>query len=192
MTIINIDPAALIPYPGNAKKHDARQVANVAESMRRYGIVQPLVIDKENVIVIGHCRALAAQQLGLASVPCVRVDELTPEEVNALRIIDNKTNESIWDFDMLAGELEGLDLGGFDFDWEQLSASYGTDFQLPDGDERGMCQMTFTLAQEQKSLIEAALDAVGDSAMENYGNTNANGNALYEVIRQWATQKGLS
>lgn len=117
MTIINLHPDALIPYLRNAKKHDARQIANVAESMRRYGIVQPLVIDKDNVIVIGHCRAMAARKLGLESVPCVRVDELTPEEVNALRIVDNKTNESPWDFDLLADELEGLDLEGFDLDF---------------------------------------------------------------------------
>ena len=118
MTTINLSPDTLIPYPGNAKKHDKKQIANVAESMRRYGIVQPLVIDKDNVIVIGHCRALAAQQLGLKSVPCVRVDELTPEEVNALRLVDNKTNESPWDFDLLATEMEGLDLSGFDLEWD--------------------------------------------------------------------------
>ncbi len=107
----------IVPYAGNAKKHDKRQINNVAESIRQYGFVQPIVIDRDGVIVIGHCRALAAQKLGMEEVPCVCVDDLTPEQVNALRLVDNKSNESDWDFDLLADELPGLDLSAFDFDW---------------------------------------------------------------------------
>lgn len=105
------------PYSKNAKKHDARQIKNVAESIKQYGFVQPVVVDKNNVIVIGHCRALAAKKLGIKEVPCVCVDDLTPEQVNALRLVDNKSNESDWDFDLLAEELPALDLSAFDFDW---------------------------------------------------------------------------
>ena len=76
-----------------------------------------MVIDRDGIIVIGHCRTLAAKKLGMESVPCVCVDDLTPEQVNALRLVDNKSNESPWNFDLLADELEGLDLTGFDFDW---------------------------------------------------------------------------
>ena len=105
------------PYSKNAKKHDARQIKNVAESIKRYGFVQPIVVDKNNIIVIGHCRALAAKKLGIKEVPCVCVDDLTPEQVNALRLVDNKSNESDWDFDLLKDELPELDLSAFDFDW---------------------------------------------------------------------------
>lgn len=105
------------PYSKNAKKHDARQIKNVAESIKQYGFVQPVVVDKNNVIVIGHCRALAAKKLGIKEVPCVCVDDLTPEQVNALRLVDNKSNESDWDFDLLKDELPELDLSAFDFDW---------------------------------------------------------------------------
>lgn len=105
------------PYSKNAKKHDARQIKNVAESIKQYGFVQPVVVDKNNIIVIGHCRALAAKKLGIKEVPCVCVDDLTPEQVNALRLVDNKSNESDWDFDMLKDELPELDLSAFDFDW---------------------------------------------------------------------------
>lgn len=105
------------PYSKNAKKHDARQIKNVAESIKQYGFVQPVVVDKNNVIVIGHCRALAAKKLGIKEVPCVCVDDLTPEQVNALRLVDNKSNESDWDFDLLKDELPDLDLSAFDFDW---------------------------------------------------------------------------
>ena len=117
MRIENRPLTELTPYRANAKKHDARQVANVAESIRQYGFVQPVVVDRDGVIVIGHCRALAAEKLGMVEVPCVCVDELTPEQVNALRLVDNKTNESPWDLDLLAAELPELDLSAFDFEW---------------------------------------------------------------------------
>lgn len=117
MEITNKRIADIIPYAANAKKHDKRQINNVAESIKQYGFVQPIVIDRDGVIVIGHCRALAAKKLGMEEVPCVCVDDLTPEQVNALRLVDNKSNESDWDFDLLADELPGLDLSAFDFDW---------------------------------------------------------------------------
>lgn len=107
----------IVPYDKNAKKHDKTQINNVAESIRQYGFVQPIVVDRDGVIVIGHCRALAAKKLGMEEVPCVCVDDLTPEQVNALRLVDNKSNESDWDFDLLKDELPELDLSAFDFDW---------------------------------------------------------------------------
>ena len=117
MKVANRNLAELTPYAGNAKKHDSTQIANVAESIRQFGFVQPIVIDRDGVIVIGHCRALAAKKLGMNEVPCVCVDDLTPEQVNALRIVDNKSNESPWDFDILPDELAELDLSDFDFDF---------------------------------------------------------------------------
>ncbi len=98
-------------------KHDKTQIANVAESIKQYGFVQPLVIDKNNEVVIGHCRLLAAKKLKMQEVPCVCVDDLTEEQVKALRIVDNKSNESPWDFDFLADELADISLDGFDFDF---------------------------------------------------------------------------
>ena len=108
----------ITPYENNAKTHDKKQINNVAESIKQYGFVQPVVIDRDGVIVIGHCRVMAAKKLGMKTVPCVCVDDLTPEQVKALRLVDNKSNESLWDFDLLAPELEDLDLTGFDFDWD--------------------------------------------------------------------------
>lgn len=117
MKIINKSVAELIPYNKNAKKHDKTQVDNVAASIKNYGFVQPIVIDKNNIVVIGHCRLMAAQKLKLKEVPCVMVDDPTPEQVNALRIVDNKTNESEWDFDLLLEELANINLDDFDFDF---------------------------------------------------------------------------
>ena len=152
MEITNKRIADIIPYAANAKKHDKRQINNVAESIKQYGFVQPIVIDRDGVIVIGHCRALAAKKLGMQEVPCVCVDDLTPEQVNALRIVDNKSNESPWDFDILPDELADFDFSGFDFDFgleadgEGYSPDeFGDEFSLPDGDKPEICQMTFTL-----------------------------------------------
>lgn len=190
MNVINKRLDAIVPYAANAKKHDKRQINNVAESIRQYGFIQPIVIDRNGVIVIGHCRALAAQKLGMEEVPCVCVDDLTPEQVNALRLVDNKSNESDWDFDLLANELPGLDLSAFDFDWGlDTGDGYGTDFSPPDGDKSEICQMTFTLHERQKELLEYAMQCVGDEVTETFGNANKNGNALYEVVRQWAAQR---
>lgn len=107
----------LIPYDNNTKKHDKKQIENVAKSIKEYGFIQPIVIDKNNVVVIGHCRLQAAKKLKMDDVPCVCVDDLTEEQVNALRIVDNKTNESEWDIDYLISEIAGVDLSMFDFDF---------------------------------------------------------------------------
>ena len=192
MDVKNIPIKEIVPYARNAKKHDKRQIDNVAESIRQYGFVQPVVIDRDGVIVIGHCRVMAAKKLGMEAVPCVCVDDLTPEQVNALRIVDNKSAEdgASWDFDMLSMELPEIELSAFDFDFNiETDADYGTDFSLPDGGKPEICQMTFTLHERQKELIEYAISLVEDGVTDTFGNTNKNGNALYEVIRQWARQR---
>ena len=81
-------------YKNNAKKHDIIQINNVAESINQFGFVQPIVVDKNNEIVIGHCRYEAAKKLGMKKVPCVSVESLTESQVKKLRNLDNKLNES--------------------------------------------------------------------------------------------------
>ena len=85
MNVQNRSVKDIRPYEKNAKKHDKTQIANVAESIKQYGFVQPIVVDRDGVIVIGHCRFEAAKKLGMKEVPCVCVDELTDEQVKALR-----------------------------------------------------------------------------------------------------------
>ena len=112
MKIENIEIIKIKPYGKNAKLHPQSQIDNVAESISQFGWQQPIVVDKDFVIIIGHCRYLAAQKLGLLDVPCVVADSLSEEQVKKLRLIDNKTNESDWDFDLLKTELGDLDLSG--------------------------------------------------------------------------------
>ena len=111
------DITGVKPYPKNAKKHDETQIANVAESIKQFGWQQPIVCDKDGVIIIGHCRLLAAKKLGLKKVPVKTVDNLSEEQVKKLRALDNKLNESDWDFDLLAEDIGELDFSGFDIDW---------------------------------------------------------------------------
>lgn len=106
------------PFERNAKKHDEKQIKNVMESIKQFGFAQPLVVDKDNVLIIGHCRLIASKRLKLDSVPVVKMDELTQEQVDKLRLLDNKLNESEWDFDLLAEDIPTLDFSDFDIDWE--------------------------------------------------------------------------
>lgn len=88
-------------------------MANIAQSIKDFGWKQPLVIDKKNVIVIGHGRLQAAKLLKLKSVPCV-VTDLTEEECKRLRILDNKLNESDWDIDFLKSDIQDLNFDDYD------------------------------------------------------------------------------
>ena len=121
MNIEWMKPGDLIPYPENAKLHPPAQVEHIANSIKQFGWQQPIVVDSENVVIIGHGRLLAAKQLMLDTVPVVRATDLTEDQVNALRLADNKTNESEWDFGKLEEELaqlaiDGIDMGQFGFE----------------------------------------------------------------------------
>jgi site-specific DNA-methyltransferase (adenine-specific) len=88
------------------------------ESIKQFGFAQPLVVDKNDVLIIGHCRLIAAKRLKMTKVPVLRMEDLTEEQAAKLRLLDNKLNESEWDLDLLAEEIEGLDFDGFCVDWE--------------------------------------------------------------------------
>ena len=137
---------AIIPYSKNTKKHDDVQINNVAESIKQYGFVQPIVIDKNNVVVIGHCRLLAAKKLKMQEVPCVCVDDLTEEQVKALRIVDNKSNESDWLNDILELELPDVDLSAFDFD-------FGLDKKKNKEEIEGEVEFSEILGEENNYLV---------------------------------------
>lgn len=122
MKVQNIKIEVIKPYEKNTKKHPETQIKNIAESIKQFGFIQPVVLDNNNEIVIGHGRYLASQLLGYEEIPCVFVDNLSEEQVRKLRILDNKLNESEWDDDLLRLELEDLDFGDFDVD-------FGLDFE---------------------------------------------------------------
>lgn len=127
-----VDIDSLIPYESNAKIHDDRQIANVANSLKRFGWKQPIVVDKDNVIIIGHCRLLAARKLGMEQVPVFVADGLTDEEVRELRVADNKLNESPWDFERLKEDIKGLGFDGFDFGFDKLKTEVVEEADIED------------------------------------------------------------
>ena len=124
------DPNTLIPYQLNAKQHDEKQVRNIANSIRRFGWQQEAVITSDNVLVIGHGRRLAAIEIGCeipVKVIDKKADKLTEKDIRELRIADNKTNESPWDYELLQEDMEGLTFSGFDFDFIEPSAGQKDD-----------------------------------------------------------------
>lgn len=108
MKIIERRLDSIKPYERNPRRNDAA-VNGVAESLRQFGWKQPIVIDSEGVIVAGHTRYKAALSLGWETAPCVVADDLTPEQIKAYRIADNKVSDfSVWDNKLLLEELEEL------------------------------------------------------------------------------------
>jgi hypothetical protein len=114
MKVEYMDPGELIPYTKNAKQHPQKQIDHIANSIKRFGWQQPIVIDKNKVVIIGHGRLMAAKQLNLEKVPVVVDEDLSDEDVKALRLADNKLNESEWISGLLDEELAELAIDGID------------------------------------------------------------------------------
>ena len=112
----------ITPYTKNAKKHPKKQIEQIAASIKEFGMHQPIVVDKEGVIIVGHGRYEALQKLGMEVPPdMIRVVDLTDEQAKAYRLADNKLNESEWDMNLVIEELKDLSqpmivLSGFDTD----------------------------------------------------------------------------
>ena len=115
----------IIPYEKNPRINDAA-VDAVAQSIKEFGFRVPIVLDKNNVIITGHTRLRSAKSIGLTEVPCIIAENLTPEQVQAYRIADNKTGEiAEWNYDLLPIELRDLQEKDFDlsllgFDTDEL------------------------------------------------------------------------
>lgn len=200
MKIENVAIDKLIQYEFNNKIHDVTQIDRIANSIKEFWFLQPLVIEKDNTIIVGHGRYLWAKKLWLKELPCVRVENLTEEQIKKYRILDNRLNESAWNEDNLKVEIQ--ELKNFDF-WElEISIEelfpnleiiwpdgFWNEFSLPDGEKNSKCQMTFTLSEEQKKVIEEWIEMVKNmdeyKMQMNYWNENANGNALFCIVEQW-------
>lgn len=110
-----MDLTDIHPYEDNPRQNEDA-VDSVAKSIKDFGFLVPIVVDKDGVIVAGHTRYEAAKKLGLTEAPCIIAEHLTDEQVKAFRLIDNKVSElARWDMDMLAGELSALENSGINF-----------------------------------------------------------------------------
>lgn len=133
MKIIETDINSLIPYEFNNKVHDEDQINKIANSIKEFWFTQPIVIDKNNVVIIGHWRLESAKKLWLKKVPCVIMDELTDKQIQKLRILDNKLNESEYDLANLKMELDSL----WEFNFWDLELSVHDlfpEFDIPEFD----------------------------------------------------------
>ena len=122
MTELNIiyqNPRDIRPYSRNARLHNDKHVCQIANSITEFDFTNPLLVDEDNVLLAGHGRLLAAEKLGLDSVPCVRIDYLTDAQKRAYRITDNQlTINGDWDRDLLGLELQ--DLSDLDFNLDVI------------------------------------------------------------------------
>ena len=144
MKTVDIAIEQIKPYEKNPR-HNENAVEAVAQSIKQFGFQQPLVLDKNYVIIVGHTRFKASQELGLKTVPCVIADNLTEEQVKAYRLADNKVGElATWDFEMLRAELDeipdiemtdfGFDLEGVDIDWDNVGELDEDSYEEPKKD----------------------------------------------------------
>jgi DNA modification methylase len=117
MKIEIVDISTIKPYENNPRKLKDSAIEKVAMSLKEYGFRQPIVVDKDNIIVAGHTRYRASKKLGLKNVPISVIDNLTPEQINAYRIADNRTaEESEWDNELLKMEIKELEAQDFKLD----------------------------------------------------------------------------
>lgn len=159
----------LIPYEANAKRHSDEQVASLANLISKAGWTQPIVLDKDGVIIAGHGRRLAAIKLGLAKVPVIVRRDLNKAEADALRLADNRVTSTEYDqaaiqleLQRLSAELDGdFGLGDLGFDDKEL------DFSLSD---LGEINSDFfvddigTAVEQQKKENETVIAATDDTA----------------------------
>jgi ParB family chromosome partitioning protein len=184
--------AEIKPYDKNPRNNEAA-VQLVANSIKEFGFKVPIVVDKAGVIVCGHARHKAAQLLGLSEVPCIVADDLTPAQVRAYRLADNKVAEaSQWEFEKLDDELAWLadfdidiDMTDFGFveapkiEFEEFSgAGDGGGSQLQHGDKL-------------RIVVGAAMFDIADPTHELYAktkniDTESLGAAITELIRKLA------
>lgn len=115
-----LDISELLPYAKNARKHDKKDIDNIAKSIEKYGFNDPIgIATDKNIIIEGHGRVLACKKLGIKQVPCIRLDHMTEKERREYALLHNKLQElSDWDIDLIAEEIADLDFDGFDVDWE--------------------------------------------------------------------------
>jgi len=115
--IEHLDVDKLIPYARNARQHSPEQIEKIASSIREFGFTSPVLIRDDNTILAGHGRVMAAQRLGMAAVPCIRLAHLSEAQARAYVLADNRMAEmSEWDAALLESELDDLSAMKFDLD----------------------------------------------------------------------------
>lgn len=182
------DIGRLRPYENNPRDNTGA-IEPVAESIRTFGFLQPIVADSDGVIIAGHTRYEAAQLLGLKQVPVVYAD-LDEEAAAAYRLADNKTAEmSKWDASLLADELEAIEeinMGAFGF--VDAATTEQQETPEPQSGLLDLITVPFIFSIEDCELVEECLRSA-PKPKETHGNTATKGNKLTEVCAQWEARR---
>jgi len=185
----------LIPYARNARVHSDNQIAQIAASIREFGFTNPVLIDGDGGIIAGHGRVMAARKLGMDSIPCVVLSDLTEMQKRAYILVDNKLALNAgWDDDLLRLEFDELEEMGIDleltgFSLGEIGVFDAEEVPMPsltDGEKDPYQQKTFTLHDDQAAIVDdAVMLARTDPLVDTGVNKNSNGNALALVCREW-------
>jgi ParB-like chromosome segregation protein Spo0J len=172
----------LIPYFNNTKEHTPDQIKKIAKSIEVNGFLQPLIIDKYNVVIAGHGRLLAAQKLGMLELPCV-VYEKTKSKARALRMADNKLNESNWFMDLVREEINEIDEDDLQYTFfEDYILNPDDDIaEVEDEESAESSKYVIKFEYEDSELYSELLEQLESKAKDS-GITKA------ELLRLWITQ----
>ena len=195
MKIEKIEISKLKPATYNPRQITKKQYNDLKESIVSFGLVDPIIINKNgNIVIGGHQRLKICKELKYKDVDCVVLD-LNKEQERELNIRLNKSGGE-WDMDILANEFDIEELK----DWGFKDIEFGLNidklddtFELDDSDKSPFQQMAFTLADKQVEFIKNKIKDIKKTEefkyIETFGNENGNGNALYLLISQWEEQK---
>lgn len=196
------------PYPKNAKKHPKKQIEQIASSIKEFGMNQPIVVDKEGVIIVGHGRYEAMKLLGLEITPdMIKVVDLPEKKANAYRLADNKLNESDWDMELVIEELKALEdeslaeLTGFDLDLlpkyrDEMKRSLQDDYIIPpfsiwdtkqkywqDRKRLWIKYIGYSGTGRDDNLLGDGLKKLAQGAKQNYKNETAlTGTSIFDPV----------
>lgn len=169
---------------------------NIQRSLKEFGYVDPIIINKDGTIIGGHQRASALKSLGYTEADCIVVD-LGKQDEKALNIALNKIGGQ-WDMSLLRDALQDLTLSPVDvsatgYSDDELSVILGDVMLEKQHEESPIDRMTFTFSLEQYADLQQALQIIGakykPDQMETFGNTNKTGNRIYMVVKEWVEQK---
>jgi ParB-like chromosome segregation protein Spo0J len=184
----------LKPATYNPRQISTKQYNDLKASIKKFRLVDPIIVNKDNTVIGGHQRLKVCKELRHIEINCVVLD-LSKEEERELNIRLNK-NSGEFDMDILANEFDIDEL--VDWGFKHIDLGLNIDklddtFELDDSDKSPFQQITFTLADKQAELIRNKIKDIKKTEefkyIETFGNENSNGNALYLLISQWGGQK---
>lgn len=196
MKIERMRLSAIRPYEHNAKKHPQSQIDQIAASIQEFGNNDPIAVDENGVIIEGHGRFMALQQLGYTEAEVIRLTGLTEEQKRAYILVHNQlTLNTGFDPEILRREIEAIttiDLADFDLQLPDIEPEPEPEEpKAPAGPE--LVSFILTLDEDQYQELMQAVDVAKVMAPQphSFGNPNKRNNSIFEVIYQWAERKKL-